>query len=285
MDIGSVIKQRLQQLGFEQRDLAEAAEVTESYVSQLLTRKKLPPAPERTDIYEKMGEFLNLPSRRLAKLALAQRKKQLQQEFKDPPNPLFTEFRELVLGKCAIAHRHQIRDVFEHQSFGELERLIFQKILDIAKKVISEELDSVQWLNNFAKSSDRNVADVQAMAAEFLLSDVISASKEQLDLFLSPLIEFWDFDLSTFAMTVQLNKNYTVTNAVTFEFIERSDSTLGVEEPGFVAFLQDSEFSADATEEELLFLRRQVFTSKAPGPLYYYRALQNLRDPVHFRAQ
>jgi transcriptional regulator with XRE-family HTH domain len=38
-----MIKQRLEELGLEQRDLAAAAEVTESYISQLLTRKKLPP--------------------------------------------------------------------------------------------------------------------------------------------------------------------------------------------------------------------------------------------------
>ena len=39
MDICLVIKARLGELGFEQKDLAAAAEVTESYVSQLLTRK------------------------------------------------------------------------------------------------------------------------------------------------------------------------------------------------------------------------------------------------------
>jgi transcriptional regulator with XRE-family HTH domain len=47
-----VIKQRLEELGVEQRELAAAAEVTESYISQLLTRKKSPPAPDRTDIYD-----------------------------------------------------------------------------------------------------------------------------------------------------------------------------------------------------------------------------------------
>ena len=51
MDVCLVIKRRLDELGFEQKDLATAADVTESYISQLLTRKKLPPAPDRTDIY------------------------------------------------------------------------------------------------------------------------------------------------------------------------------------------------------------------------------------------
>jgi len=45
----------------EQRDLAKAAQVTESYISQLLTGKKVPPAPERTDIYVRMETFLRLP--------------------------------------------------------------------------------------------------------------------------------------------------------------------------------------------------------------------------------
>ena len=64
MDVSLVIKQRLGELGLDQRDLAAAAQVTESYVSQLLTRKKAPPAPARTDIYDKIGDFLKTPQRR-----------------------------------------------------------------------------------------------------------------------------------------------------------------------------------------------------------------------------
>ena len=37
MDVSLVIKQRLEEMGLEQRDLAAAADVTESYISQLLT--------------------------------------------------------------------------------------------------------------------------------------------------------------------------------------------------------------------------------------------------------
>ena len=48
MDVSQLVQQKLTELGLEQRDLADAAEVTESYISQLLNRKKMPPAPERT---------------------------------------------------------------------------------------------------------------------------------------------------------------------------------------------------------------------------------------------
>src|SRR6266536_2799805 len=135
MDVCLVIKERLEQLGLEQKDLAAAADVTESYVSQLLTRKKSPPAPDRTDIYEKMGKFLKLSSGRLAKLAELQRKEELKRNFEDPPAPLLHEVRELVLSKCAPGKQQQIRAIFEKQTFGEFERIVTQKLLDVSKQV------------------------------------------------------------------------------------------------------------------------------------------------------
>jgi hypothetical protein len=38
------------------------------------------------------------------------------------------------------------------------------------------------------------------------------------------------------------------------------------------------------TEQEIDFLKKLRFNGKRPTPLYYYRELQNLRDPLHFRA-
>ena len=64
MDVPLVIRRRLKELGLDQKELAAATQVTESYISQLLARKKAPPAPGRTDIYEKMGKFLQAPERR-----------------------------------------------------------------------------------------------------------------------------------------------------------------------------------------------------------------------------
>jgi len=39
----------------------------------------------------------------------------------------------------------------------------------------------------------------------------------------------------------------------------------------------------DATAEEIEFLRTLRFGRKRPTALYYYRELQSLRDPLHFR--
>jgi transcriptional regulator with XRE-family HTH domain len=91
MDVSFVIRQRLEAFGLEQRELARAAQVTESYISQLLTRKKAPPAPNRTDIYDRLDSFLKLPSGELARLADVQRKEQLKRELGEECAPLFRE--------------------------------------------------------------------------------------------------------------------------------------------------------------------------------------------------
>jgi transcriptional regulator with XRE-family HTH domain len=124
MDVCSVIKTRLEELGLEQKDLAAAAEVTESYISQLLTRKKLPPAPDRTDIYEKIDKALKLSNGELAKLALAQRMDALKRNYEEPRGALLKETRKLILRKCVAARQKDVRSIFERQPFGELEQLV-----------------------------------------------------------------------------------------------------------------------------------------------------------------
>src|SRR4030095_1541961 len=137
VNVSILIKQRLEELELEQKDLAAAARVTESYISQLLTGKKLPPAPDRTDIYERMSKLLKLPSDKLASLAEAQRTAEWNRA--EPPAPLFKEIRELVLRKCAADEEKQVRAIFEKQPFGELERLVTQRLLDVVKEVAREE--------------------------------------------------------------------------------------------------------------------------------------------------
>jgi transcriptional regulator with XRE-family HTH domain len=283
VDVCLVIKQRLEELGLEQRQLAAAAEVTESYISQLLTRKKLPPAPGRTDIYDKMGEFLKLPSGRLSKLAEHQRKEELKRSLEDPPAPLFKEVRELILRKCAPNKEKQIRAIFEKQPFSELERLVTQKLLDVVKGVAKEELESESWLHLVARVSGQSYEQMRVIILEFLDTDVFSVSVENCVSFLEPLIESWDIDLATFAVEIVLNRRLAPGHPKKFEFVE-TDPDQPQEELGLKEFLGDPSLSGDATAEEIDFLKRLRFKGKRPTPLYYYRELQNLRDPLHFRA-
>ncbi|HEX2713121.1 MAG TPA: helix-turn-helix transcriptional regulator [Candidatus Acidoferrales bacterium] len=284
MDVCLLIKQRLEELGLEQKDLAAAAEVTESYISQVLTRKKLPPAPDRTDIYGKMTKFLKLPSDRLSKLAGLQRMQELKRNLADPPAPLFGEVRELILRKCVPEKEKQVRAIFELQPFGELERLVTQKLLDVVKRVANEELNSENWVHSVARLTGRSYEQVRVTLLEFLDTDVFNLSPENCVSFLDPLIEIWDVDLTTFGMEIVLNRRLAPGDPKRFEFVEREPDRLE-EEPGLKEFLNDRALSGTATEEEVEFLKKLRFNRKRPTSLYYYRELQNLRDPLHFLAE
>jgi hypothetical protein len=257
--------------------------VTESYISQLLTRKKVPPAPDRTDIYDRMSRALKLPPGSLAKLADLQRKEELKRSLSDPPAPLFKEVRELILQKCSPVRQGQIRATFERQPFGELERLVTQKLLDVVKRVAKEELENENWLHLVARLSGRSYEDMRVILLEFLDTDIFNVSVENCVSFLDPLIESWDIDLATFGMEIVLNRRLAVGYSKRFEFVEREADQPLAEEPGLKEFLRDAHLSGDAAREEIEFLRGLRFKGRRPTPLYYYRELQNLRDPLHFR--
>jgi transcriptional regulator with XRE-family HTH domain len=282
VDVSLVIKHRLGELGLEQRDLATAAQVTESYISQLLTRRKAPPAPNRTDIYERMGQFLKLPNGELAKLANLQRQEEIKRKLADPATPLFEEVRELVVRKCKPDKQREIQAIFEKQPFGELERLVTQKLLDVVKRIAREELDSENWLRLVGRLSNRSYEEMRVAILEFLDTDILDVSIENCVSFLDPLIESWDVDLATFGVEIVLNRRVAPGQPKRFEFVEKEPEPTFEQEPGLTRFLRDASLSGSATEEEIEFLKKLRFKGKRPTPLYYYRELQSLRDPLHF---
>jgi hypothetical protein len=230
-----------------------------------------------------MGRFLKLSSGKLAKLAHAQRTEELRRGFENPPAPLFHEVRELVLRKCTAETRQQMREIFEKQPFGELERFVTQKLLDVIKRIARSELENEKWLHEVARLSDRSYKQMRVMILEFLDTDVFSVSGENCVSFLNPLIESWNIDLSTFGMEIVLNHRLVPGHLKKLDFVERESDDPIEDEPGLAEFLQDAALSGNTTRDEIEFLRRLRFKGKRPGPLYYYRELQNLRDPLHFR--
>ena len=284
MDVSQLVRQRLNKLGLEQRDLADAAEVTESYISQLLSGKKMPPAPDRTDIYDKLGRFLKLPAGKLAGLADLQRNQELKKKIQSPPVPLFREVRQLLLEKCKREKRVQVRAIFEKEPFGELERLITQKLLDVVKALAREELGSEDWLRIVARLTDRSYKQVRVAVLEFLDTDVFNITPESCAAFLDPLIVSWDIDLASFGLEIVLNRQIAPAHLKKFAFVERESAETSDGEPGLQEFLKDRSLNGDATLEEVEFLKQlRSPIGRRPTALYYYRALQNLRDPLHFR--
>jgi hypothetical protein len=156
--------------------------------------------------------------------------------------------------------------------------------LDVVQRVAKEELQSEKWLRLVARLSRRSYEETRVSILEFLDTDVFRVSAENCVSFLDPLIESWDIDLATFGIEVVLNRRLTPGDVKRFEFVERESAPPLEDEPGFTQFLQDASLSGDVSDEEIEFLKKLRFQGKRPTPLYYYRELQNLRDPLHFRA-
>src|SRR6185295_16421599 len=132
-----------------------------------------------------------------------------KKKIAEPPSPLFQDFRELILRKCDAHKRKQVRGIFEKAPFGELERLVTQKLLEVAKGVAKEELDSEKWLRLMSRLSKRSYEQMRVSILEFLDTDVFHVSMGNCVAFLDPLIESWDIDLETFGVDIILNRRLT----------------------------------------------------------------------------
>lgn len=283
MDFVTLVRSRLATLGCAQKDLAQAAQVADSYISQILTRKRPPPAPDRTDIYPKMESFLRLAPGALGRLAGIERTEKLKHRLGQTPEPLFRGFRDLILGKCATHKRDEVRVVFERHSFGTLERLITQKLLDVVQRIARQELDSENWIRLAAQVGSRTHGEMRVMILEFLDTDIFHVSRENCVAFMDPLVESWDIDQNSLRVDITLNRRLVVVPQRRFEFVETEPLDDSDDPSGFAEFLDDTRLSGDITEAEARLLRHSRFNGKRPTKLYYHRALQNLRDPLHFR--
>jgi len=284
VDFALFVRRRLKKLGLEQRDLAIAVHVTESYISQLLTGKKAPPTRRRgDDLYARMEAFLKLSPGELSSLAAIQRRELLTRILGGPPEPLFKEVRKLILRKCSSPKRGQISTIFERHHFGELERLVTQKHVDVGKDIAQAQSENADWVRQVARLSKRSQDRMRRIITEFLGTDVFSESLENCVPFLDPLLESWDIDLATFGMEIMLNRDLVPDHLKRFEFVEQETEPAVSEEPGLKEFLRDPSLCSGATDKEIEFLRNLRFNGKRPTSLYYYRELQNLRDPLNFR--
>jgi hypothetical protein len=200
----------------------------------------------------------------------------------DPPQPLFQEFRQLILRKCVAAKRKQITGIFEREPFGEFERFISHQLLNVAKRVAKDELQDEKWIHRVAMVSSRGYQEARVFLLEFLDTDVFHVSVENCVSFLHPLIESWDVDLQNFGMEVALNRRLSRDHRKKLAFREVQFEVAHQMEPGLTEFLRDVKLSAGITDDETAFLKSLHTNGKRPSSLYYYRELQNLRDPLNF---
>ena len=126
---------------------------------------------------------------------------------------------------------------------------------------------------------------MRVIVLEFLDTDMFQVSNENCVAFLDPLVESWNIDLDSLRLDVMLNGSLVAEPHRTFTFVEGTPADVPDSQPGLAEFLDDPQLDDPVTEDEIRFLRCQRFDGRHPTKLYYYRALQILRDPLHFRQE
>ncbi|HEX9161218.1 MAG TPA: helix-turn-helix transcriptional regulator [Thermoanaerobaculia bacterium] len=279
MDFAFVVRQRLEELGLDQRELAAASEVTESYISQILGGRKLPPLPNRTDLYDKMSRLLGVPRDELARLAALQHHEMVDRTWRAAPEPRLGPMRELVLRKCRPAAQRVMRSIFEKEPFGYVEQLVTRTLIEVIRDEARVHARDEKWLRSLTTAAKHSYRALRVRLIDLLDSDP-AASIGDYSPFIDSMVRSWDLDLHHFDLTIQLSSGATRS----FSFEQRAKEEPLADDPALRAFFRDATLSAGITAEEIEFLRRIRFSGpERPAALFYYRTLQNLRDPLNFR--
>ena len=94
--VGELVRRRLRELKRTPRELADAVQVSEIYIADLVAGRRRPPAPGRMDVYAPMTKFLKLHRNDLPTCAKAERDGETKSRRR--PHP---EIRQQFLALCA----------------------------------------------------------------------------------------------------------------------------------------------------------------------------------------
>src|SRR5207247_1725305 len=93
--VGELVRRRLRELKRTPRELADAVQVSEIFIADIVAGRRRPPAPGRMDVYAPMTKFLKLHRNDLPTCAKAERDGETKSRRR--PHP---EIRRLFLALC-----------------------------------------------------------------------------------------------------------------------------------------------------------------------------------------
>ncbi|HEY6807857.1 MAG TPA: helix-turn-helix transcriptional regulator, partial [Gemmatimonadales bacterium] len=199
--VSQLLRRRLKELKRTPRELAEAAQVSEEYVSDLLAGRRDPPAPGRTDLYDRMTKFLRLHRNDLPTCAKAEREG-MAVKTKRPD----AKIRALLLELCdpTKARKLDRRLSKRDTETAVLDRLIAQRLLEVAQGFVRRQLDDEVGIRVAANREGISYLEMRMRLLEFLDCTVDSLSAADHEVFIRPRIGSWDIDLETQAMRIVL---------------------------------------------------------------------------------
>jgi hypothetical protein len=197
--VADLLRRGLERTKRSSGELAEAVQVSPEYLDDLMTGRRRPPLPVRTDLYERMTTFLRLGRNELAAAALAER----QRQPATAPPDLKPDVTQLLLDLCEPTTARELRRRRARSRVGEMARLT-QRLLDVVHGSVRRTLEDQIGLRIAA--ADRGSSYVSLRVRLLLFLDVTPDTLTSADLreFVVPRVRLWDIDLQTDVLRVVL---------------------------------------------------------------------------------
>jgi transcriptional regulator with XRE-family HTH domain len=197
--VGQLVRRRLKELKRTPRELAEALQVTERYIAELVSGRRLPPAPSRADVYAPMTKFLRLHRNDLPTCARAEREG--EGPSKRRPSP---RVREMLL---ELSHPDRTRALSRRllQRRGPaLDALVAHRLLEVAQGFVRRQLDDEVGIRVAASRDGCTYLELRMKLLEFLDRTPSSLTPADVEDFIRPRIGTWDIDFETQTMRIVL---------------------------------------------------------------------------------
>ncbi|PYO99057.1 MAG: hypothetical protein DMD61_08305 [Gemmatimonadetes bacterium] len=197
--VGQLLRRRLRELKRTPRELADAVNVSEDYMADLVAGRRRPPAPGRTDLYAPMTKFLRLHRNDLPTCARAERA--AGPAGRRRPD---AEVSRQVLELCLPERQRVLQRRLSRPDGAELDHVIVGRLLQVAQGFVNRKLEDEVGLRMAATRDGCTYLEARMRLLEFLDADAESLTPRDCDEFLRPRITSWDIDLETHAMRIVL---------------------------------------------------------------------------------
>ncbi len=197
IEVRSLLAKRLKELEHTTQALAEAAEVPIEYIDDLMSGKRPPPLPGRSDLYDRMASFL--------KVALSDLELCATFERGDPstvkPRTPKPAIRTALLSLCEPKTAKKLEARRAKQGPAELVGYI-QRVLGVAQRTVRRSLADRMGLRLQARHSGKTYETARLEVLDFLDTTAATLTAAEVAKFIQPRIAKWDVEIDTGVLRV-----------------------------------------------------------------------------------